>query len=130
MLTKEQHIAHWLNTSKDDETTMHALFETGRFTHSLFFGHLYIEKIYKALWIKNNSGNTPPYIHNLMKILDGIDTGLTIDDIGFMNKLSEYQLSGRYPDYTYALKQKTTKEFTVYCIEKIKSISECLQKKI
>ena len=49
MMTKEQHIAHWLKTSEDDELTMHALFETGRYTHCLFFGHLYLEKICKAL---------------------------------------------------------------------------------
>ena len=129
MMTKEQHIAHWLKTSEEDEITMQSLFKDGRYTHSLFFGHLYLEKICKALWVRNNNGNTPPFIHNLVKLLPAKDTGLSEDDIDFLNRMNEYQLSGRYPDYTNALKQKTTKEFTTNCIQRIKSISECLRKK-
>ncbi len=129
-MTKEQHIAHWLKSCEDDEISMHALFASGSYTHSLFFGHLYLEKICKALWIKSNKGNTPPFIHNLLKLLDGIDTDLNERDVSFLNKLNEYQLSGRYPDYTYSLKQQTTKEYTKYCINYIKLIHECLLKKI
>ena len=85
MMTKEQHIAHWLKSSEDDEITMQALFQSGRYAHCLFFGHLYLEKICKALWIKNNDGNTPPFIHNLVKILDGIDTGLSESEMSFLD---------------------------------------------
>ncbi len=108
-MTKEEHITHWLTTSEDDELSMLSLFKDGRYTHSLFFGHLYLEKICKALWIKNNIGNTPPFIHNLVKLLNGINTGLSSDDILFLNKLNEYQLSGRYPDYTFLLQNKQIK---------------------
>jgi len=37
MMTKEQHIAHWLKSSEEDEITIYALFESGRYTHGLFF---------------------------------------------------------------------------------------------
>ena len=129
-MAKEQHIAYWLKSSEEDELTMWALFESGRYTHSLFFGHLYIEKLCKALWIKNNNGNTPPFIHNLLKLLNGIDSGLSEADILFLDKLNEYQLKGRYPDYVQNLKQQTTKEYTAHSINCIKQISECLRKKI
>ena len=129
-MTKEQHIVHWLNTSVEDELTMHSLFKDGRYTHSLFFGHLYLEKICKALWVRNNNGNIPPFIHNLVKLLPEEDIGLSEKDITFLNKLNEYQLSGRYPDYTNTSKKATTKTYTEYCINYIKQISECLRKKI
>ncbi len=51
-MTKQELIAHWLKTSEVDEITMHYLFKDGRYAHCLFFGHLYLEKICKALWIK------------------------------------------------------------------------------
>jgi len=131
MLSKEQHITHWLETARDDELTMYALFDSGRYTHSLFFGHLYLEKICKALWVKYNSGNTPPFIHNLQKLLPkDTDLGLSASDIEFLDRLNEYQLSGRYPDYTNELKKQTTKTYTAFSIGAIKRISECLQKKI
>ena len=129
MMTKEQHIAHWLKSSVDDEKTMQILFNGG-YTHSLFFGHLYLEKICKALWVKHNDGNTPPFIHNLVKILPSVDLSLSEKDISFLGRLNVYQLKGRYPDYIYNLKRQTTKEYTVYCITYIKNLSECLRKKI
>ena len=95
----------------------------------LFFGHLYLEKICKAIWIKNNSGNTPPFIHNLIKILDGLETDLSADDLKFLDNLNKYQLSGRYPEYTYSLQKQTTKQYAEYCINYINQISKCLQKK-
>ena len=129
-MTKEQHIEHWLKSSEDDEKTMNFLFKDGQFTDCLFFGHLYIEKICKALWIKNNNGNTPPFIHNLVKLIDGIDTCFSEKDIAFLVKLNEYQLSGRYQDSTYSLKAQTTKEFTENSLNYIKQIAACLQKQV
>jgi len=55
-----------------------------------FFGHLYLEKICKALWVKNNQGNTPPFIHNLIKLLSGFDVGLSEDDMSFLDDLNKY----------------------------------------
>ena len=129
-MTKQDHIDHWLNTAKEDEITMDLLFKDGRYTHCLFFGHLYIEKICKALWIKNNRGNTPPYIHNLVRILYGIDTGLMDEQNLFLEVLNKYQLSGRYADYTNDLKKRTSKELTMLYIERIKEIDTCLRKKL
>ena len=129
-MTKEDHIVYWLDTCDDDRITMEALFASGRYTHSLFFGHLYVEKICKALWVKNHVDNTPPRIHNLGKILEGIETGLSDSDLMFLFDLNRYQISGRYPDYVNALKKKTTKEFTAACIQQIILIAECLRRKI
>lgn len=109
---------------------MDFLFDAGRYTHSLFFGHLYIEKICKALWIKNHKENTPPYIHNLLKILQGIETGLSDAQFVFLEQLNEYQLSGRYPNYTETLKKRTTKDLTLLYIDKINAISSCLREKL
>ena len=129
-MTKEEHIAYWLKSSEDDELSMYALYESGRYTHSLFFGHLYLEKICKALWVKSNNGNTPPFIHNLVKLLTAIDTGLSENDMLFLDDLNKYQLSGRYPEYTFSLQRHTTKDYTIYCLNYIKEINACLRKKI
>ena len=96
-MTKEQHIAYWLKISEDDELTMHLLFKDGQYTHSLFFGHLYLEKICKALWVKNNNGNIPPFIHNLVKLLPEKNTGLSEKDISFLNKTERVSAVGQIP---------------------------------
>jgi HEPN domain-containing protein len=129
-MTKQDHIAHWLNTATEDEITMNLLYKDGRYTHCLFFGHLYIEKIYKAIWIKNNKGNTPPYIHNLIRILQGIEVGLSDEQYLFMEILNKYQLSGRYADYTNDLKKRTSKELTMLYINRINELDTCLRKNL
>jgi len=129
-MTKHDHIKHWLTTAEEDLITMNLLYKEGRYTHSLFFGHLYIEKICKALWIKNNISNTPPYIHNLLKLLYGIESGLTDDQLIFLEQLNEYQLSGRYPNYTDTLKKRTSRELTMLYINKINEIDICLRQKL
>ena len=113
MMNKEQHIAHWLRSCEEDELTMNALFESGRYTHCLFFGHLYLEKICKAFLISNNNGNTPPFIHNLVKLLNGMDSGLSEKDILFLDDLNKYQLSVRYPEYTYSIQKQCEKKADV-----------------
>lgn len=129
-MTKQEHIDYWLNTAKEDEITMNLLFKDGRYAHCLFFGHLYIEKICKALWVKNHIGNTPPYIHNLLKILAGIETGLTNEELVFLEQLNEYQLSSRYPNYTDTLKKRTSKGLTLLYLKTIKEIDTCLRKNL
>jgi HEPN domain-containing protein len=93
-MTKKEHIEYWLNRAKEDIETMNYLFKGKRYVHALFFGHLYLEKICKAVWVKNNKENHPPKIHNLLRLLSGIETGMNQDDLLFMDELEVYQLEG------------------------------------
>lgn len=49
-----------------------------------------LEKLPKAHWVKDNHDNHPPRTHNLIKLSSQINFKLTED----------FQLEGRYPDYT------------------------------
>lgn len=64
MKTKEEHFDFWLIQADDDWTAVETLFRGRNYLQSLFFAHLVIEKICKALWIKHNVGNVPPGTHN------------------------------------------------------------------
>ena len=129
-MTKKEHIEYWLNSAKEDMETMNYLYTGKRYVHALFFGHLYMEKICKALWVKNNRDNHPPKIHNLLRLLSGIEIGLEQNDLLFLDELEVYQLEGRYPDYANALIKQTTKKITEDYFKKIKSISKWLQQKL
>ena len=71
MMTKQQYIDYWIDTSKNDWVTVEALFTTKRYLHCLFWAHLALEKLAKAHWVKNHEENTPPKIHNLI-LLDKV----------------------------------------------------------
>jgi len=60
-------IDFWITGSDDDFDTMQALYDTKRYSWSLFLGHIMIEKLLKAYYIKVNKTH-PPFTHNLLKI--------------------------------------------------------------
>lgn len=68
-MTKEEHIKHWVEGSEEDFQSMQGLFSSGHYAWSLFVGHLSVEKLLKAYYIKEVDLNFPR-IHNLPRIAD------------------------------------------------------------
>src|SRR5690554_7989662 len=66
---KAKLINYWSESSDDDYETMIVMFESKRFQWALFVGHLLIEKLLKALYVKNNN-DYPPFIHNLLRLAE------------------------------------------------------------
>lgn len=85
---------------------------------SLFFAHLVVEKICKALWIKYNEGNVPPRTHNLIHLLSTTPIELGDDRSEFMLSLNRFQLEGRYPDYLTKMHDICNESFTNDMIDK------------
>jgi len=52
-------INYWMEIAKRDYDTMLALFNSGRYPESLYFGHIIIEKIIKSL--VRNTGTASIY---------------------------------------------------------------------
>jgi HEPN domain-containing protein len=129
-MTKEEYIEYWLKSSKDDLGTMKYLFKGKRYVHALFFGHLYIEKISKSLWIKNNKENYPPRIHNILTILQQAKIILDEEYLLFLLKLNQYQVEGRYPEDIEKLYKITNRKLTLQYITTIKTIAQCLLNKL
>ena len=79
-MTKEDRIKYWLESAKDDWKVAKHLFENGDYPYSLFFGHLTIEKILKAIYV-NKLNESPPYTHRLVHLAEKISLGLTEDQL-------------------------------------------------
>ena len=90
------------------------MYQSKVYIHGLFFAHLHLEKLCKALWVKNNKENIPPKVHNLIKVLDEAKIAYSQEQKDFMNIMNGFQLEGRYPDYLDRLyklyKKKNTGE--------------------
>jgi HEPN domain-containing protein len=54
-LTKEEHILYWIEQADDSWEGAIALIKGKRYMLALFCWHLTIEKLLKAIWIKNNT---------------------------------------------------------------------------
>ena len=101
MMTKQQHIDYWVETAEKDWIVVQQLFDAKSYIHALFWAHLVLEKLCKAHWVKDNIGNTPPKIHNLINLIAKTNAKLPKTDKDFLSILNQFQLEGRYPDYKF-----------------------------
>jgi len=114
-------IKYWTDTSNQDYITMINLYESKDFHWSLFIGHLVIEKLLKALYVKKIDINAPK-IHDLLRLAEKANIQLTYEQQDILDIITTFNISARYPDYTQSFYKKCTQEFTYDNIERIKEM--------
>ena len=122
-ITNKQLINYWLKTAEHDYDTMLALFKSKRYSDSLFFGHIVLEKILKALVVKKTKKQAK-YTHNLLILLKkaGMKNIFTKKDIKLLGIVNDFNLRTRYPDYKLKFYKKATKIYTekyLFCIKNL-----------
>lgn len=128
-MSRDEYVIYWLDESEKDASAMRTLFENGHRTWALFVGHLVLEKLLKALYVKNVSVQVPR-IHNLVKIARDSGLRLTDDQENFLLEVTTYNLKGRYPDYKQSFYRKATGEFTLDRIERIEGMKKWLKEQL
>lgn len=129
-MEKQDYIKYWIETSENDLSSMESVFLAGKYDWSLFIGHLALEKILKALWVKNNLSDIPPKTHNLKKIAEEAKLEFNDEDLLLLNRITNFNLETRYPDYKKEFFKSCTKEFAEENIQKIKGLYGCIKEKI
>jgi HEPN domain-containing protein len=130
MLSKTDHINYWFSSSTEDWERAMFLQEKKDYVFCLFCVHLSIEKLSKALWVKENQNNYPPRIHEIKYLL--ADTSFVPDPEQslFIDNLQKYQIEGRYPDYKKLIYSYTTLDYTNELLYSAKKLRQCLQDRI
>jgi len=118
-LDKEKIISHWIESSDNDYNAMIDLYKTKHNNWALFMGHLVIEKLLKALYIKTK-GEFPPMIHDLRRIFENSGIELEPPMQIKLDSISRFNINARYDDYNQSFYQLCTDNFTLEWIDKIK----------
>jgi len=118
---KDKLIEYWITGSDDDYETMIAMFDSKKFSWALFIGHLMIEKLLKAYYVKVKS-DYPPFIHNLLRLAEKAEMSLTDDIKKQLVTITAFNINARYDDYKMSFKKKCTPEFTEEWIDKLKEL--------
>ena len=118
---KEKLIEYWIAGSDDDFETMIAMFDSKRFSWSLFIGHLMIEKLLKAYYVKVKS-DYPPFTHNLLRLAEKADLSLMDDIKEKLVTITAFNINARYDDYKMSFKKQCTPEFTKEWFDKLKEV--------
>ena len=108
---------------------MGSLFKNGHYVWALFLGHLILEKILKALYVKRVDTNIP-FTHNLAKIAEEAGLPLIEKQKDLLDEVTTFNIKARYPDYKGRFYKKATRRFTEKYIVKIKDFRKWLIKEI
>jgi HEPN domain-containing protein len=87
----------WKKSSVEEIDTAFILLEKKKLRQSLFFIHLSLEKILKALFIKRKREH-PPRTHNLKYLAEQISLELTEERENFLIEATAFNIESRYPD--------------------------------
>jgi len=93
MVDIEKQIAFWKNSAIDDWSVAKQLVNSGKIRHGLFFVHLTIEKLLKALICKN-SNNLAPRIHNSSRLADVAGIALDSYQVDLLAEINTFQIEG------------------------------------
>jgi HEPN domain-containing protein len=86
------------------------LFKGKNYPWALFVGHIVVEKLLKAYYVKNNDVNTP-YVHDLLRIAEKANLTLSEEQKNFLDTLTSFNIKARYDDYKLNFYKMCTKGF-------------------
>ena len=119
---------YWIEGSDKDYDVMLDLQKSRRNSYALFFGHLVIEKLLKALYAKNNKNNPyAPKSHDLDYLAEKMNIEITEHQNDLLVTISRFNIEARYDDYKRTFENKCTDEYTDNQIKNIKEIRTWLK---
>jgi len=128
-MNKEENISYWIESSDNNAFTMHNLFNSKDYDWSLFIGHLVIEKLLKAYYVKHRDGNYPQ-IHDLLRLADRAGLILSNEQKDILDEVTGFNISVRYEDYKKEFRNKCTVEFAKEYIDKIEEFRKWIKNKL
>jgi HEPN domain-containing protein len=111
-------VAYWLETSAHDKDTMDVLYENARYSDALFFGHIILEKILKAL-VVHSTGKHAPFTHDLVQLHKLAGVELDEKEIDLLDQVNDFNIRARYPERKMEFYKQCTKEFSEPYLTKI-----------
>ncbi len=126
-MDKSEIVEYWLKSAEEDYKMVRELLILKHYVYSLFFCHLAIEKILKALVVKKTKKHAP-YIHNLTRLAE--IAGLEISELQYdaLFEISTFNIKARYDDYKLNFYKKATKEYTKKYFEETTNLYLWLKK--
>jgi HEPN domain-containing protein len=123
MIDINKQLDYWKNGADNDLETAELLISSRKYIEGLFFCHLTIEKIFKALVVKKTKQLAPKtHILNYLHELTNVE--LSDQNTVFLSILMKYQLEGRYPDFNPKVPPfETVNDYLC----KTKALFECLR---
>jgi len=112
---------YWLSSSDNDYDAMMNLYIAKNYNWALFLGHIVLEKLLKAYYVKQK-GEHAPFSHDLRLLAN--KSGFTFpDDMALqLDVITGFNINARYDSFKEDFYKRCTPLFTEEWIENIKAI--------
>jgi HEPN domain-containing protein len=117
----EKIVKHWIDTSEEDFNSAVTLFNAKSYSWALFLGHISIEKLLKAYYVRKHKKHAP-FIHNLYRLAELNEIGLSEEYSDWFDEITSFNLNARYDDYKREFNSLCTFDYTNLWIERIKTM--------
>ncbi len=117
---------YWLDEAIEALQVAKHLFEKKDYSYALFFGHLSIEKVLKAIYAVKK-GEQPPYHHNLLRLAESTGIQLTENQKKKLLKITTFNIESRYPDEKRSFRKRCNENFTTRELNGIEEMFEWLK---
>jgi HEPN domain-containing protein len=125
----EKTIKYWLEGAAYDLETGRSLLESKRFPYALFFGHLSLEKVLKALIVKTTQQHAP-YTHSLTLLASKTNLEIPESILDQLAEFTEFHLESRYPDDKKEFYEKCTEVFANRKFKEMEDLYQWLIRKL
>jgi HEPN domain-containing protein len=122
-------IKYWLDSAVYDLDTGRSLLETKRFPYALFFAHLSLEKILKAIVVKSTKEHAP-FTHSLTFLASKSKMDIPESIVDKLAEYTEFHIETRYPDEKKDFYKKCTEEFAYQKFGEMEEIYRWLIQKL
>jgi HEPN domain-containing protein len=116
-------VNYWIEMSDNDFNSMIDFFNIKRYNWALFIGHLVIEKLIKASYVKIHQKH-PPFLHDLLKLINKCNIKVSDEQMDIIDTITTFNINARYDDYKLAFYKQCTPEYTELWISQIKNIRQ------
>ena len=112
---------HFINSSERDYETFLHFYKSKHYMWALFVGHLCLEKLVKACYVKKHN-KIPPFIHDLLRLAELAE--LNLDDIqkNQLDEITKFNINARYEDYKNRFYKLCTKKYASIWIKVIEKL--------
>jgi HEPN domain-containing protein len=122
-------VSHWVDTSNNDFETMNNLYKSRDYSWALFIGHIVLERLLKAYFVKVNKTHAP-FTHDLLRLASLSNLELDEEKSDWLDSVTTFNMNARYDSYKQEFYNKCTSEFTELWVNRIKLIREWIKIKL
>lgn len=103
-------IRYWKASARRDRKTVETLYKNGDYHWCLFFWHLVLEKLIKAVLLVRHKELI--YTHNVLNLARQAELSISTKQEKELKEITSFNLEARYDNEKFSFYKKATKQYT------------------